>query len=85
MEKTIAQQLKEALRKGHVKFSYTKKDGTIREAYGTTEQHEVDYFGATPTGSGAEKTGVIAYFDLEKEGWRSCKEDSIISFELAND
>ena len=62
---------REALRKGVVKFSYFKKDGTIRDARGTLcmtlipdEKHP----------KGACLTPVfstINYFDLAKGEWRS--------------
>ena len=36
--------------------------------------------GAEPKGTGTEKIGVITYYDLEKQGWRSFNEDSFIEF-----
>ena len=80
MEKTLAQQLREALAHNIVQFSYEKKDGTWREAQGT---RNVDYINnikdAAPKGTGREVTGSIAYWDLKSDGWRSCREDSIIA------
>ena len=76
------QEFKQALRSNRVKFTFTKVDGTERIAIGTTQKETLDCFGVMPNGSGKEKVGVVAYYDLEKEGWRSCREDSIISFEI---
>lgn len=71
--------LKEKLAKGNVHFTFTKKDGTLRRAYGTRNVNTISEAGATPSGNGAEKTGVVAYYDLEKQGWRSCLESAIVS------
>lgn len=37
--------------------------------------------GAIPSGKGTPKTGVIAYFDLDKSAWRSFQEESLVSIE----
>ena len=144
-----AKEFKHLLFEGPVKFSFTKQDGTIREAVGTmneallpkTEpivakfgvevdtwaesentpkrhkfkvgltQAEIDKFGANEMGNVIEaailkKTGCTAktfsywqidigyddtprkmpagsvlFYDLERKGYRSCKLDTIISFE----
>ena len=73
--------LREWLRKGVVTFSYWKKDGTIREAKGTLNdlfipldkrphmdlQHEPNY-------------SAVAYFDLDKQEWRSFAVTHFIGF-----
>ena len=65
-----ATELKAALRKGLVKFTFKKLDGTIREAFGTrnmkyvpTENH--------PKGTGVEVDSVVKFYDLDKQAWRS--------------
>lgn len=65
---------------GLVKFSFYKADGTVREAVGT-RRFEPEYTGENfiePKGTGVERQGVIAYWDVEKEQWRSFREDSFI-------
>lgn len=80
MEQNLAQELREALNKGMVSFSYEKANGEWREARGTRNPQGLGYVGGTlPKGTGTEKVGVIAYWDLDAEGWRSCKEDKIIA------
>lgn len=63
-----------------VNFTFIKKDGTVREARGTTEKHVLDKNNATPNGRGnADTRDVIKFFDLDKLEWRSAKVESIIS------
>ena len=75
-------EFKETLRNNVVKFTFTKVDGTEREAIGTTRTRDLIYYNAMPSGKWKSNPGVITYFDLEKESWRSCRENSIISFEI---
>lgn len=78
--KTKAQELREALNKGVVNFSYEKKNGEWREAKGTRNPDSIEAVdGVAPKGTGTEKEGTIAYWDLDANGWRSCREDSIIA------
>lgn len=75
----LAQNLKEELSKGVVAFTYEKKDGTHRDAYGTRNLDIVKMVdGTMPNGNGTERTGTIPYWDMEACGWRSCKEDSVL-------
>lgn len=76
-------ELKEKLRNGIVTFTYTKKDGTTRQARGTLMQDRsiVGENFVAPKGTGAEKTGAISYWDLDKDAWRSCQNTSIISID----
>ena len=34
-----------------------------------------------PKGNGVEKSGVVIYWDLDKKGWRSLQNESLISIE----
>ena len=72
--------IKEVLASGDVYFTYRKKDGTEREAYGTRNIGIIKDYNATPSGNGTEKTGVITYYDLESEGWRCFKIENFIGF-----
>ena len=73
---------KKALYDGKVKFSYTKKDNSIRDAVGTLN---IDVMGKEnePKGTGYEITDSnIRYYDLNSEGWRSFIVDNLISWEI---
>lgn len=65
------EQLKEQLHKGPVKFSYRKKDGSVRTALGTLnggfipEEHLPKVEGQLPL------PGIQKYYDLNSKGWRS--------------
>ena len=72
--------IKDRLASGDVHFTYRKKDGTEREAYGTRNTDIITINDAMPTGNGSEKTGVITYYDLNAEGWRSFKTENFIGF-----
>ena len=72
--------IKEVLASGDVYFTYRKKDGTEREAYGTRNPETIKDHNATPSGTGTEKIGVITYYDLDSNGWRCFKIENFIGF-----
>lgn len=72
--------IKNRLATGDVHFTYRKKDGTEREAYGTRNSTIITEHNATPSGNGSEKIGVITYYDLNAKGWRSFKVENFIGF-----
>ena len=83
------QEIKDILSKGEVKFSYEKKDGTIREAFGTRNILALALYDAIPTGDKVENdaipTGdkvendnIIPYFDLDVMAWRSFKAENFM-------
>lgn len=72
--------IKNRLASGDVHFTYRKKDGTEREAYGTRNTDIITLNDAMPSGNGSEKTGVITYYDLNSKGWRSFKTENFIGF-----
>ena len=74
------EQIVETLTSGVVNFKYTKKDGSERIASGTRHMDFIRTQGAEPKGTGVEKEGVITYYDLEKESWRSFREESFVEF-----
>ena len=74
----ISEELKEKLKTDIVRFTYTKKNGELREAIGTTNLEAIDNEDCTPKGTGKKPDGVIAYWDFDKEAWRSCREDSVV-------
>ena len=72
--------IKEVLASGDVYFTYRKKDGTEREAYGTRNTNIINEYNASPKGNSSEKDGVITYYDIEFEGWRCFKIENFIGF-----
>ena len=73
----MIQQLKEQLRTGVAHFIYIKKDGTIREAWGTTNA-TLAYKYTNGKGVCREIYSTTAYFDIEKSAWRSFRWESIV-------
>ena len=73
----MIQQLKEQLRTGVAHFIYIKKDGTIREAWGTTNA-TLAYKYCNGRGVSREIYSTTAYFDIEKSAWRSFRWESIV-------
>ena len=73
----MIQQLKEQLRTGVAHFIYIKKDGTIREAWGTTNA-TLAYKYTNGRGVSREIYSTTAYFDIEKSAWRSLRWESIV-------
>lgn len=76
--KMTSQEIKDILSKGEVKFLYEKKDGTIREAFGTRNVLILELHDAIPTGSKSENDDVIPYFDLDAMAWRSFKVENFM-------
>ena len=75
-------EIKQTLAGGVVNFKYTKKDGSERIASGTRNMDFIKLHGAEPKGSTVdqERVGVITYYDVEKESWRSFREESFVEF-----
>lgn len=68
---------KEKMRGGVCHFVYVKKNGELREAFGTLTPALVE---ATTTGFGEsrERYCTSAYYDCERGGWRSFRWETII-------
>ena len=73
----MIQQLKEQLRNGVAHFLYIKKNGEIREAWGTTNA-TLAYKYTNGRGVSRETYLTTAYFDIEKSAWRSFRWESIV-------
>ena len=73
----MIQQLKEQLRNGVAHFLYIKKNGEIREAWGTTNA-TLAYKYTNGRGVSREIYSTTAYFDIEKSSWRSFRWESIV-------
>ena len=69
--------LKAKLQNGVAHFIYMKKDGTIREAWGTCSGQLMK---ATQNGRGlsGDMVNTIKYWDVEKGGYRSLRYENLI-------
>lgn len=75
MQKVSIEELRKMLNTGTVSFVYTKKDGSTREATGTTHLDSIPE-GDHPKGTGKTNEDMVNYFDTDKQGWRSFHKDS---------
>ncbi len=73
----MIEQLKEQLHDGVAHFLYIKKNGEIREAWGTTNA-TIAYKYTNGRGVSREIYSTTAYFDIEKSSWRSFRWESIV-------
>ena len=67
---------------GVYRFSYVKKDGTIREAKGTLDFSRIP--GASPQRNGEsglrQEGQTFSYYDLDRNSWRSFRLDLFVGF-----
>jgi hypothetical protein len=63
-------ELRSKLRRGEVRFSFEKKDGSIREAVGTLKESLIPAE-HLPKGEREPSPLVVNFYDLEKSSWRS--------------
>lgn len=73
----MLQKLQDALHSGKVRFSFTKVDGSVRQAYGSLHPSLLPDRGET-TSSRPVNPGVMVYYDLDSGGFRSFKKDSLL-------
>lgn len=69
-----------------VKVTFTKVDGTVREMWCTRDpslipEQSQTQIPASATADRKVNESVLSVWDMEKEGWRSFRKDSIISFD----
>lgn len=77
--------LESEMLKHAVKFSYKKKDNSIREAEGTLIRSKMDLGDGTlwePVGNGLpEKPEFVRYWDLQSMGWRQFNVFNLVAVE----
>ena len=73
----MIESLKEKLRNGVAHFIFVKKNGEIREAFGTTNAAVAAKY-TNGNGISREYFKTTAYFDIEKGEWRSFRWESIV-------
>lgn len=69
--------LKSKMASGIAHFVFLKKDGTLREAWGTTQSNIAK---AKTNGNGVRREyfKTTAYFDVEKGEWRSFRWETLV-------
>jgi len=73
--------LENYLNKSAVMVEFTKADGSVRKLWGTRDQSIIPE--GSVSGSGRTSSpDTIAVWDLENEGWRSFRKDSVIDFNV---
>ena len=82
------QDLKKALYEGVVLFEFVKKDGSIRRARGTTcpdlvHTDNMPQNKRTPQQQALYDRQTVAFYDIDKKGWRSMRIDTIWSYQRA--
>ena len=80
--------LKKALYEGIVLFEFIKKDGTLRHARGTTcpdlvPTDDTPKNKRTPEQQALYDRQTVAFYDIDKKGWRSMRIDTIWSYTRA--
>ena len=73
----MIESLKEKLRNGVAHFVFIKKNGEVREAFGTTNAAVARKY-TNGRGRSREVFKTTAFFDIEKGGWRSFRWESIV-------
>ena len=69
--------LKEKLRNGVAHFIFIKKNGEVREAFGTTNAAVAAKY-TNGNGNSREYFKTTAFFDIEKGEWRSFRWESLV-------
>lgn len=72
--------LKKQMKNGLAHFVYLKKDGSVREAFGTTNKALVSKY-INGNGISREHFATTAYFDVEVGAWRSFRWENLIAVE----
>lgn len=73
----LIETLKAKMQSGVAHFVYLKKDGTIREAWGTTASNLMR---ATQNGRGlsGDDVNTVKYYDIVKGGYRSLRYENLL-------
>ena len=80
--------LKKALFEGVVLFEFIKKDGTLRHARGTTcpdliPSDDKPQGKRTPIQQAKFDRQTVAFYDIDKKGWRCMRIDTVWNYKRA--
>ena len=73
----LVEALKDRMRNGIAHFVFQKKDGSYREAWGTTNRSLAQKY-INGNGVTREAYATTAYFDVEAGGWRSFRWENLV-------
>ena len=73
----LVEALKDKMRNGIAHFVFQKKDGSLREAWGTTNRSLAEKY-INGNGVTREAYATTAYFDVEVGGWRSFRWENLV-------
>ena len=76
----LLEELKKRMKEDVVHFTFTKKDGTLRQAYGTRANDVLIQRNSVPGGQGPNR-GTFPYFDIERQAWRCFKVESLMEID----
>ena len=74
----MVESLKRQMKSGIAHFMYQKKNGELREAWGTTSRSLARKH-TNGNGASREHYAATAYFDVEKGDWRSFRWENIVA------
>ena len=74
----MVESLKRQMKNGIAHFVFMKKDGTLREAWGTTNRRLAQK-PVNGNGDSREFYCTTAYFDVERGAWRSFRWENIVA------
>lgn len=82
----LIEELKKRVRDDVVHFSFKKKDGTVRQAYGTRlTEIIVRHEGTVLPGDKTKRQGAVGstfpYYDIERGAWRCFKTESLMDID----
>jgi valyl-tRNA synthetase len=75
-EVKVIENLKKQMSAGIAHFIYRKKDGSLREAWGTTNSLAAKHINGR--GQSRENFATTAYYDCEAGGWRSFRWENLV-------
>jgi hypothetical protein len=83
-ELNLRDALKTLVSENHLEVTFVKRDGTERTMLCTTDSSSIPEE-RRPIGESKvkENTDILRVYDLENDGWRSFRVDSVMSFNVA--
>lgn len=82
----LIDELKKRMKDDVVHFSFKKKDGTVRQAYGTREsevivRHEGAALPDDKTRKQVNNGSTFPYYDIERQAWRCFKTEGLMDID----
>ena len=74
----MIENLKRQMRNGVAHFVFQKKDGTLREAFGTLDSSLISRY-INGNGCSRECFATTAFFDCQKAAWRSFRWENLVA------